>query len=35
LRHYEGLREHLDSNYEPVVSDDRAGAIYDLVGGAR
>jgi hypothetical protein len=35
LRHYEGLREHLDANYEPVVSDDRAGAIYDLVGGSR
>jgi GT2 family glycosyltransferase len=34
LRHYDGLREHLDANYEPVVSDDRAGAIYDLVGGA-
>jgi GT2 family glycosyltransferase len=33
LRHYEGLREHLDANYEPVVSDDRAGAIYRLVGG--
>jgi GT2 family glycosyltransferase len=35
LRHYAGLREHLDANYEPVVADDRAGAIYDLVGGAR
>jgi GT2 family glycosyltransferase len=34
LRHYEGLRDHLDANYEPVVSDDRAGAIYRLVGGA-
>ena len=33
LRHYEGLREHLDANYEPVVSDDRAGAIYRLAGG--
>ncbi len=32
LRHYEGLREHLDGNYEPVVSDDRAGAIYRLTG---
>jgi GT2 family glycosyltransferase len=30
LRHYDGLREHLDTNYESVVSDDRAGAIYDL-----
>jgi GT2 family glycosyltransferase len=35
LRHYEGLREHLDGNYEPVVSDDRAGAIYRLAGGER
>lgn len=35
LRHYTGLREHLDANYEPVVSDDRAGAIYDLVGSDR
>jgi GT2 family glycosyltransferase len=35
LRHYSGLREHLDANYEPVVSDDRAGAIYDLVGAGR
>jgi GT2 family glycosyltransferase len=35
LRHYEGLREHLDGNYEPVVSDDRAGAIYRLTGGGR
>jgi GT2 family glycosyltransferase len=35
LRHYEGLREHLDENCEPVVADDRAGAIYRLVGGAR
>jgi GT2 family glycosyltransferase len=35
LRHYEGLREHLDGNYEPVVSDDRAGAIYRLSGGER
>jgi GT2 family glycosyltransferase len=33
LRHYEGLREHLDANYQPVVSDDHAGAIYRLVGG--
>jgi GT2 family glycosyltransferase len=32
LRHYEGLRTHLDSRYEPVVSDDRAGAIYRLTG---
>jgi GT2 family glycosyltransferase len=30
LRHYEGLREHLDSRYEAVVSDERAGAIYRL-----
>ena len=35
LRHYEELREHLDSNYEPVVADDRAGAIYRLAGGGR
>jgi GT2 family glycosyltransferase len=35
LRHYEGLREHLDSNYEPVVADDRAGAIYRLAAGER
>jgi GT2 family glycosyltransferase len=34
LRHYQGLREHLDSNYEPVISDDRAGAIYRLTGSA-
>ena len=32
LRHYEGLREHLDAHYEPVVADDRAGAIYRLTG---
>jgi GT2 family glycosyltransferase len=32
LRHYGELRDHLDRNYEPVVSDDRAGAIYRLVG---
>ena len=35
LRHYEGLREHLDANYEPVVADDRAGAIYRLTGAGR
>jgi GT2 family glycosyltransferase len=35
LRHYEGLREHLDGNYGPVISDDRAGAIYRLAGGGR
>jgi len=35
LRHYEGLREHLDANYEPVVADDRAGAIYRLTGVER
>lgn len=33
LRHYDGLRRHLEANYEPVVSDDRAGAIYRLSGG--
>ena len=32
LRHYEGLREHLERNCEPVVADDRAGAIYRLAG---
>jgi GT2 family glycosyltransferase len=35
LRHYEGLREHLDENYEPVVADDRAGAIFHLTGGRK
>lgn len=33
LRHYDGLREHLEQNCEPVVVDDRAGAIYRLAGG--
>lgn len=32
LRHYDGLRRHLEGEYEPVVSDDRAGAIYRLLG---
>lgn len=32
LRHYDGLRDHLEANYEPVVADDRAGAIYRLTG---
>jgi len=32
LRYYDGLRRHLESKYEPVVSDDRAGAIYRLLG---
>jgi GT2 family glycosyltransferase len=32
LRHYDGLRRHLEAEYEPVVSDDRAGAIYRLLG---
>jgi len=35
LRHYGGLRDHLERNYQPVLSDDRAGAIYRLVGGER
>lgn len=35
LRHYEGLREHLERNCEPVVADDRAGAIYRLAGDER
>jgi len=30
LNHYDGLRDHLDSRYRAVVSDERAGAIYDL-----
>jgi GT2 family glycosyltransferase len=30
LSHYEGLRDHLDRHYEPVRSDERAGAIYRL-----
>jgi GT2 family glycosyltransferase len=30
LSHYEGLRQHLDSRYEVVVSDERCGAIYRL-----
>ena len=30
LSHYEGLREHLDSRYEAVVSDERCGEIYRL-----
>jgi GT2 family glycosyltransferase len=34
LNHYEGLREHLDSRYEAVVSDEQAGAIYRLEMGA-
>lgn len=35
LRHYDGLRRHLHEHYEPVVSDDRAGAIYRLLGAER
>jgi GT2 family glycosyltransferase len=35
LRHYDGLRRHLEDEYEPVVSDDRAGAIYRLRGEGR
>lgn len=30
LTHYDGLRQHLDSTYEVVASDERAGAIYHL-----
>ncbi len=30
LNHYDGLREHLDSRYRAIVSDERAGAIYHL-----
>jgi GT2 family glycosyltransferase len=35
LNHYDGLREHLDSRYRTVVSDERAGAIYQLEEVAR
>jgi GT2 family glycosyltransferase len=35
LRHYDGLREHLEERYEAVVADDRAGAIYRLAGATR
>jgi len=35
LRHYDGLRRHLDDNCEPVLCDDRAGAIYRLAGAER
>jgi GT2 family glycosyltransferase len=34
LSYYEGLREHLDSRYTAVVSDERAGAIYHLEAAA-
>jgi GT2 family glycosyltransferase len=30
LSHYDGLRDHLDSTYEVVAADERAGAIYHL-----
>ena len=30
LNHYDGLREHLEGRYRTVVSDERAGAIYQL-----
>ncbi len=30
LTYYDGLREHLDSRYRAVVSDERAGSIYHL-----
>jgi GT2 family glycosyltransferase len=30
LSYYEGLRRHLDSRYEAVLSDEQAGAIYRL-----
>ncbi|HEU4736972.1 MAG TPA: glycosyltransferase [Solirubrobacterales bacterium] len=33
LRHYDGLREHLERCCEPVRSDDRAGVIYRLGEG--
>jgi GT2 family glycosyltransferase len=34
LSHYDGLRDHLDSTYEVVVADERAGAIYHLESAA-
>jgi GT2 family glycosyltransferase len=34
LDHYDGLRDHLDSRYRAVLSDERGGAIYDLEGAA-
>lgn len=34
LDHYEGLREHLEGRYRPVVVDERAGAIYELAEDA-
>ena len=33
LEHYDGLAEHLEKNYELVVRDETAGAIYALVHG--
>ena len=30
LSHYDGLRDHLDSTYEVVAANERAGAIYHL-----
>jgi GT2 family glycosyltransferase len=35
LSHYASFREHLDSRYQEVLSDERAGAIYRLVEIAR
>ena len=35
LTYYDGLREHLDSRYRAVVSNERAGAIYHLEEGGR
>jgi GT2 family glycosyltransferase len=35
LSYYEGLRQHLDSRYEAVLCDERAGAIYRLGEMAR
>ena len=35
LDHYEGLREHLESRYIAVVSDERAGTIFHLEEVAR
>jgi GT2 family glycosyltransferase len=34
LAHYDGLRDHLDSTYEVVAANERAGAIYRLGSAA-
>ncbi|HLB21533.1 MAG TPA: glycosyltransferase family 2 protein, partial [Solirubrobacteraceae bacterium] len=35
LDHYDGLRRHLESRHEPVLSDEQGVAIYRLQGAAR